>query len=315
MYRNLKVGVIIPAYNEEAQILKVIASIPLYIDQIIVVNDGSRDRTLAKLEEAKLTEPRLKVVDHGKNHGTGAARVTGLKNFLKEDLDIVSLIDGDGQMDLSELSSLLDPLIDGNYDLVKGNRFFSGEAWSKIPKVRYLGNAMLSLLTKISSGYWHIADFQTGFIVMKRALITKIDLDHLYHHYGFPNDLLIHANIAKGRVIDVPIKPLYGVGEKSNIKLGIVIPKIGWLLFRRFFWRLKQKYIIRDFHPLVLFYFIGFMFGGVTIILFIRLFYMWGITGKIPAINALAAMFSFMSSNLFILFAMWFDMEYNKDLK
>jgi len=315
MYRNFKIGVVIPAYNEEAQILKVISSIPVYIDHIFVVNDGSKDNTLGKLQEAKVTEPRLKFFSHEKNQGTGAARITGLKNVLNEDLDIISLIDGDGQMDLSELPSLLDPLIDRNYDLAKGNRFFSGEAWSKIPKVRYLGNAMLSLLTKISSGYWHIADFQTGYIVIRKSLLEKIDLNHLYHHYGFPNDLLIHANIAKGRVVDVPIKPIYGVGEKSNIKFRKVIPKIGWLLIRRFFWRLKEKYVIRDFHPLVLFYFIGFMFAVITLILFIRLFYMWGLNGKIPSINALAAMFSFMSSNLFILFAMWFDMEYNKDLK
>jgi len=315
MYRNFKIGVVIPAYNEEAQILKVTSSIPSYIDHIIVVNDGSKDNTLGKLQEAQLTEPRLKFFSHEKNRGTGAARITGLKNILNEDVDIVALIDGDGQMDLSELPSLLDSLIDRKYDLAKGNRFFSGEAWSKIPKVRYLGNAMLSLLTKISSGYWHIADFQTGYIVIRKSLLAKIDLDHLYHHYGFPNDLLIHANIAKGRVVDVPIKPIYGVGEKSNIKFRKVIPKIGWLLIRRFFWRLKEKYVIRDFHPLVLFYFIGFMFAIITLVLFIRLFYMWGTHGKIPSINALAAMFSFMSSNLFILFAMWFDMEYNKDLK
>jgi hypothetical protein len=116
-------------------------------------------------------------------------------------------------------------------------------------------------------------------------------------------------------VADVPVEPVYNVGERSGIKYKKIIFTIGWLLFKMFFWRMKEKYIIRDFHPLIFFYFFGWLFGILTMILFIRMFYSWYEIGHIPPINALAAMFSFMSSNLFILFAMWFDMEANKELK
>ena len=123
-------------------------------------------------------------------------------------------------------------------------------------------------------------------------------------------------NVSNMRVRDVPINPVYGIGEKSGIKIRKVIFTIGWLLIKRFFWRLKEKYIIRDFHPLVFFYFFGFIFSLITIGLFARLFYHWIYMGRdIPSINALAAMFSFMSGSLFTLFAMWFDMIENKDLK
>jgi hypothetical protein len=122
-------------------------------------------------------------------------------------------------------------------------------------------------------------------------------------------------NILNLRIRDVPVRPVYGVGEKSGIKLRKVIFTMSYLLFKNFLWRLKEKYIIRNFHPLVFFYFLGFLFSMSTLILFIRLFYRWWLIGSIPPINALSAMFTFMSASLFILFAMWFDMEENKDLR
>jgi hypothetical protein len=115
--------------------------------------------------------------------------------------------------------------------------------------------------------------------------------------------------------VDVPITPIYNIGETSGIKIRKVMFTISWLLIRRFFWRLKEKYIIRDFHPLIFFYFFGLLFMVISILLFFRLCFVWSLTGHIPSINALAMMFSFMSSSLFTLFAMWFDMETNKHLK
>lgn len=315
MYREHKICLIIPAYNEEKQIGKVLSQISDIVDQIIVVNDGSKDKTAEEVIKYQNQDARIHLINHEKNQGTGAARISGIRKSLKMDIDIMGFVDGDGQMDLNELTSLLDPIIEDQADLVKGNRFFSGEAWDKMPRMRYYGNATLSLLTKIASGYWHIADFQTGYIVMRKIIAERIDLDHLYTSYGFPNDLLIHANVANARAIDLPIKPLYNVGEKSSMKIWKVIPKLSWLIIQRFFWRLKERYIKRDFHPLVLFYLSGFVFGLITIALSIRMFIMWGINGKIPPINALAAMFSFMSTTLFILFAMWFDMEYNRRMR
>lgn len=312
MYKNQKICVIIPAYNEEKNIKSVICSIPDFVDNIIVVNDGSSDNTFYILSELVDQNNKLKVLNHKKNKGNGAARISGLKESLNLDTDVICLLDGDGQMDIEDMPRLLGPIVDENADFSKGNRFFSGEAWTKIPKIRYMGNAFLSLLTKIASGYWHLADSQTGYIAVKKEVISKINLDHLYHDYGFPNDLIIHANVVKAVAVDVPIKPVYNIGEKSNLKIWKVMPKITWLLFKRFLWRLKEVYIIRDFHPLVFFYIFGVSLFFVSIPLFARIIYIWAISGSIPKVNVLALMFTMISGLQFILFAMWFDMDYNR---
>jgi hypothetical protein len=218
-------------------------------------------------------------------------------------------------MDPADLPSILDPVVSGEVDYSKGNRFFTGEAYQKMPKIRYFGNAVLSLLTKIASGYWHIADSQSGYTAINKKALQLIDWDKMYPRYGQPNDLLVRLNVYDLKVRDVPVRPVYNIGEKSGIKIPKVIFTISWLLLKLFLWRLKEKYIIRNFHPLVFFYFFGVIFKILTIVLFVRLFYMWHLTGHIPPINALAALFSFMSASLFLLFAMWFDMEYNKHLK
>jgi len=142
-----------------------------------------------------------------------------------------------------------------------------------------------------------------------------VDWGKMYNRYGQPNQLLVMLNILNLRVRDVPVRPIYGVGEKSGIKLRKVVFTMSYLLLKNFLWRMKEKYIVRNFHPLIFFYFLGAFFGISTIFLFSRLFYKWWLLGSIPPINALAAMFTFMSSSLFIIFAMWFDMEANKDLK
>ena len=133
----------------------------------------------------------------------------------------------------------------------------SGEAWTLIPRSRYLGNAILSLLTKIASGYWHVADSQAGYTALSLDALRRLDLDRLYRRYGFPNDMLVHLNVQNARVRDVPSRPIYGVGERSGIRIRRVAPRIAWLLFKGFWWRLGQKYVIRDFHPLVFFYGLG----------------------------------------------------------
>jgi hypothetical protein len=209
----------------------------------------------------------------------------------------------------------LDPIVNEDVDYAKGNRLFTGEAFKKIPKIRYFGNSVLSLLTKIASGYWHVADSQCGYTAINRKALAMVDWGRMYKRYGQPNQLLVMLNVLNFRVRDVPVRPVYGVGEKSGIKLRKVIFTMSYLLLKNFLWRLKEKYIIRDFHPLIFFYFLGTFFAMSTLFLFLRLFYKWWLLGNIPPINALAAMFTFMSASLFIVFAMWFDMEANKDLK
>jgi hypothetical protein len=137
----------------------------------------------------------------------------------------------------------------------------------------------------------------------------------MYQWYGQPNDILVRLNVYNFKVRDVPVEPVYNIGEKSGIKIRKVLFTISWLLIKLFLWRMKEKYIIRDFHPLIFFYALGAFFYTAMILLFIRVFYVWFSEGDIPDINALAAFFSFMSGSLFTLFAMWFDMESNKELK
>ncbi|MBN1788498.1 MAG: glycosyltransferase family 2 protein [Sedimentisphaerales bacterium] len=316
MYKNKTVCVVVPAYNEEDLIGKVIETMPDYVDKIVVVDDTSIDNTATIVSQyAEKSNGKVVLICHDKNQGVGAAIATGYKWARDNKIFATAVMAGDAQMDPEDLPALLDPVVNGEIDYAKGNRLFTGNAWNIIPKVRYLGNSFLSLLTKIASGYWHIADSQTGYTVINLRSLELIDPDKIYKRYGMPNDLLVKLNIYNLKVRDVPIKPIYNIGEKSGIKIHKVVPKLSWLLFKCFLYRIKEKYIIRDFHPLVFFYMFGFLFDIATLILFLRLFCKWFSMSHIPPMNALAAMFSFITAVQFTLFAMWFDMEANKDLK
>ncbi len=315
MYKSKSVCIVVPAYNEETQIKKVIETLPDYVDKIVIVDDLSSDNTVDKVIECQQRNDKVVLIQHKVNSGCGGALSTGYKWVKDNGFDVAVRMDGDGQMNPENLSAILDPVVENRADYSKGNRLFTGEAYKKIPKIRYFGNALLSLMTKIASGYWHIADFQSGYTAINKAALDTIEWDKMYKRYGQPNDLLIRLNVYGFKVSDIPVEPVYDVGEQSGINIIKVIFTLGWLLIKMFLWRMKEKYIIRDFHPLIFFYFLGFLFGISTIMLFTRVFYFWLLYSHIPSINALAAMFAFMSSSLFILFGMWFDMEYNKDLK
>ncbi len=315
MYHNQTVCAVVPCYNEVSQIEKVITSMPEYVDHLVLVDDLSTDNTVMKINDLQKDFPKIVLIKHKINQGVGGAIASGYKWARDNQIDLAVVMAGDGQMNPDDLPALLEPVAKGMADYSKGNRLFTGEAFSKIPKIRYLGNGFLSLLTKITSGYWNIADSQSGYTVINKKALQTIDWDQMYKRYGQPNDLLVRLNVENFKVTDVPVEPVYNVGEKSGIQIRKVIFTISWLLIRLFFWRMKEKYIIRDFHPLVFFYCLGCVFSLATIVLFFRVFFMWYLTGHIPSINALAAMFSFMSASQFSLFAMWFDMEANKHLK
>ena len=182
--------------------------------------------------------------------------------------------------------------------------------------MRYLGNAFLSMLTKIASGYWHVADSQSGFTAISRAALMALDLDRLYHSYGYPNDLLIQLNIRNFRVADVPTHPRYGVGERSSMNVFMVMPTVSYLLFRGFLNRLFVKYVVKDFHPLVFFYFFGIAFLAVGTLLGLLYSALRIFTGAgIPTATIVLVAMLVIGGLQFLLFAMWFDMEYNKTLK
>ncbi len=314
MYKDRTVGVVIPAYNEEALIARSLASIPEFVDRVVVVDDGCLDATADVVRQAAAADPRIRLVRHAENRGVGAAVASGYAWCRSQGLDVAVVMGGDAQMDPADLPALLDPVVERRADYAKGNRLVSGEAWQKMPHVRYLGNTVLTFMTKIASGYWHVTDSQSGYTAIGRSALYLLPLAEIYPRYGMPNDLLVTLNIYGMRVVDVPVKPIYGIGERSGIRIGRILFSLSFLMMRLFVKRMVHKYVIRDFHPLVLFYAFGSGLLLVDLALIVRLFVVWSARGSIPPINALAIVFCTLMSFQSILFAMLFDMEANRDL-
>ncbi|HWQ22967.1 MAG TPA: glycosyltransferase family 2 protein [Gaiellaceae bacterium] len=313
MLAGKRVAVVVPAYDEERLVAVTLRGLPDFVDRVYVVDDGSRDRTAE--EALAVGDPRVELIRHDANRGVGAAIVSGYRRALEEGIDVTCVMAADNQMDPGELRALAEPVARGEVEYAKANRLVSGEAWQLIPRTRYLGNAVLSLLTKIASGYWHVADSQAGYTALSLDALRRLDLDRLYPRYGFPNDLLVHLNVQSARVRDVPSRPVYGVGERSGIRLRSVVPRISWLLVKAFWWRLGQKYVIRDFHPLVFFYAFGVLMtlaglalGALEVVLRI-------LGNEIPAATIVLVAVLLIAGVQLTLFAMWFDMEANKDLR
>jgi glycosyltransferase involved in cell wall biosynthesis len=310
-----RVAVVVPAHNEEQLLPVMLAAVPDFVDRIIVVDDASHDGTVGRAHTAAAVDGRVTILAREQNGGVGAAIVTGYKRALEERLDVTCVMAADNQMDPDDLEAIVLPVARGEVDYAKANRLVTGQAWELIPRHRYLGNAVLSLLTKIASGYWHVADSQSGFTAVSLPMLERLDLNRIYPRYGFPNDMLVHLNVWNARVRDVPSRPVYGVGEESGIRLYRVVPAISLLLFKAFWWRLWQKYVIRDFHPLVFFYvlgilmsFAGFGLGIAEVVLRIE-------GNDITAATIVLVALLLIFGSQFSLFAMWFDMESNKDLR
>jgi glycosyltransferase involved in cell wall biosynthesis len=313
MLEGKHVTVVVPAHDEEQLIGATLGGIPGFVDRIVVVDDGSKDSTAERA--LSLSDTRVDIVSHDVRRGVGAAIVSGYKRALEDGSDVVCVMAGDNQMDPADLATLVLPVARGELDYAKANRLVSGQAWEQIPHMRYLGNAVLSLLTKIASGYWHVADSQSGYTAIGRSMLEQLDLDRVYTGYGFPNDFLVHLNVWNARVRDFRSRPVYGVGERSGIRYHRVVPRISWLLLKGFFWRLREKYVIRDFHPLVFFYALGLLFtlaglalGGIEL--------GYRIAGNAVSVGTVVLVaLLLVSGSQFTLFAMWFDMESNKDLR
>jgi len=313
---NAKVAVVVPCYNEELLIRRVLDTMPEWVDRIYVVDDASTDATVEVVAQYVERHPeRIRLIRHERNQGVGGAIATGYKAALADQMDVTAVMAGDAQMDPEDLPRIVAPVARGECDYAKGNRLFQGDAWRIIPRVRYLGNSVISLLTKIASGYWHVADSQSGYTAINLVALRRIDWDSMYKRYGQPNDLLVRLNIQNFRVRDVPVRPIYGIGERSGIKPIRMIPKLSWLLFKLFLYRMLQKYVIRDFHPLLFFYAAGialfpsgFLFGSYLLVK--RL-----MVGPVADTSALFAAFLTITGLQFLFFAMWFDMDYNKELK
>jgi glycosyltransferase involved in cell wall biosynthesis len=318
MLEGRRVYVVIPAYNEQKLIGGVLDTMTEWVDRMIAVDDASTDETPRVLCAAQTRlGKRLRIVRHERNLGVGAAIISGYKAALEEleGKDMVAVMAGDAQMDPADLPRLLAPLMKDQADYTKGNRLFTGEAWRIIPRHRYLGNAALSFATKIASGYWHVADSQSGYAAITAETLAVLELRRLYPRYGFPNHLLVELNIYDFRVKDVTMRPVYNIGEVSGIRLPRVIPTISWLLFKCYFWRMKEKYIIRDFHPLVFFLAMGLLLTVFGFAFGVYIVYLRIVTGGLSPNGVIFDALCLIMGMQMIFFAMWMDMEHNKGLK
>lgn len=315
MYREKKISLVIPAYNEEKLIGKTLGAVPAVFDRIYVVDDASTDQQAVVIQNIAATDSRVRLLRHSENQGPGGAIITGYKESAREGYDIAVVIGGDHQMDLSQIRNFLDPLVDGKCDYAKGNRFLLkqyAETVRLMPKVRFYANWLITLLTKVASGYFKIMDVVDGYTAIQRNAIETINWDLAWKRYGYPMDFLVRLNAYGFRVLDIPRTAIYTPGERqSQIKGFSYAMQVTPMLIRDFFWRLRFKYMYRSFHPLVFFYLTGIPliafgmgFGGFLI--YDKIFrYGFLVTGPKAILVALSVLIGFQ----FVLFAMLFDMQ------
>ncbi|WP_336343282.1 glycosyltransferase family 2 protein [Halalkalicoccus ordinarius] len=348
MYREHTISVIVPAYNEEGFIGNVIRDMPEFVDRIYVIDDCSTDGTWEEIqatvrsaeeERVKTQAPsgefetavtdggtkslleqravvhglsgRVVPIQHRENRGAGGAIKTGYLAALQDKVDISVTVDGDGQMDLSQMTTLLDPIVEGKADYAKGNRLLYADYRSNMPKWRFFGNSILTFLTKIASGYWKTMDPQNGYTAISHRALDNAEIEDMYEYYGYCNDLLVKLNAKGMRVADVALPAIYGE-EESSIKYPEYIRKVSGMLLKNFLWRLKTRYLVLDFHPLALFYYfgaamvtLGMVGGGWSV--YVGLFG----TESFFVRSSLSLMIFTMGS-MFLMFAMLFDMQANE---
>jgi dolichol-phosphate mannosyltransferase len=257
MRENLKCCVVLPAYNESLHLETVVGRIPAWVDGIIVVDDASTDDTLRVAQS--LTDTRVQVHHHEKNRGVGGAMVTGFRAALDGGYDVAIKMDADDQMDAEELPVLVRPIELGLAEYVKGNRFRRTGRPSAMPGRRWFGNVVLSFLTKVASGYWHVFDPQCGFIAITAPTLRRLKLDGIARDYFFENDMLIRLNVIDARVVDVDTSSLYG-DETSYVSIGRVSWSFPPRLARGFLWRFVRRHLMNDFGLIGLLAIAGFAF-------------------------------------------------------
>ncbi|MDR2564604.1 MAG: glycosyltransferase family 2 protein [Bifidobacteriaceae bacterium] len=249
MYKGLKVGVVVPAYKEEAHIETVIKTMPEFVDRIAVVDDASPDNTGEVARAA--ADQRTEVVTHQVNQGVGGAIVTGHRRMIELDMDVSVVMAGDAQMDPAHLPRLLDPIAEEGVGFTKANRFYSSTSFEGMPRHRIFGNMILTLLTKAASGYWNLVDPQNGYTACTTEVLRRLPLGKVHKRYDFENDLLIWLNIFDVRARDVNIPAVYGA-ETSTMNLAKVAPRIMGTLIAGGWRRLWRKYILWSFSPIAL---------------------------------------------------------------
>lgn len=311
------------SYNSTSVRLEDKKNIPLaatrynYADRVLH-EQNLKEVSLFNPAEVVNTNPendRIIIINHKQNGGVGAAIASGYKWCKDHNIDCTAVMAGDGQMDPHELESICNPVIFEQVDYVKGNRLIHRSSWLVIPRVRFFGNSILSILTKLASGYWRVSDTQTGYTAMSNKALNAIKLFDIYKSYGMPNDMLVKLNIAYCTIREVEIKPVYNVGEQSKMRIFKVIPKVSWLLIKLFFKRLWIKYLFRDFHPLFLLYHSSILLFLTALPYAFKIVYLTiNPIRQISEATILAFMFLIISAFNAFLFAMWMDIQDNERL-
>jgi glycosyltransferase involved in cell wall biosynthesis len=247
MFRGRKIAVVIPAFNEADKIAHTIRSVPGFVDHIIVVDDASTDGTaaivarIARRSSGRTARRGIEILIHPKNRGVGAAIATGYRRALELCVHATAVMAGDAQMDPADLPRLLLPVVSGAADYAKGNRFAWPGCWRTMPLHRVVGNVALSLLTRASSGYLRMFDSQCGYTVASRQALQAIDPDKMFARYGYLNDLLARLHASGARLVDVPVRPVYGRDWRSGIRVAAVMGPILFVLARSFVRRLVRR--------------------------------------------------------------------------
>ncbi len=346
MYDEQTIGVVVPAYNEEGHVGEVIDSTPTYVDRIYVVDDASTDETWteirkharratgspADIDRIETPSPRsgsedpdpasvevgtdggntphMVSVRHETNRGAGAAVKTGYSYALEDEMDVIAVMDGDGQMDPDELERIVKPVTDGDVTYAKGNRLRSGRDYEEMSRWRLVGNGILTLLTRVSSGYWDLSDPQNGFTAISKEGLRTVRYRNLYDRYGFLNDMLSALNVNQEPIADVSHTAVYA-DETSSINYSTFVPRLSLLLARNFIERLIRSYLVRRFHPLIVCY----ALGAITLIT--------GVGGGLYALSS-PAVDSFLGGmtslavgvlgGLLLILGAWFDVSENEGL-
>lgn len=257
---KLQVAVVIPAYRAADRIVDVLKTVPKTVSNIIVIDDACPDES-GLLAKKKVKDSRLEVVFHERNLGVGGATVSGMNRALELGANIVVKLDADGQMDPRRIPELLQPILNYEADYVKGNRFHSLESLEKMPRIRIFGNAILSLMSKFSTGYWDITDPTNGFFAIHSDVLRRIHLEKLRKGWFFESDLLFRASLVRAVVLDLPMDSVYG-DQSSNLKPIRVIPEFVSRHTVNLFKRIFYNYYLKEWNIVSLELPIGVAFFG-----------------------------------------------------
>lgn len=245
------IAVVIPAFRTERHIRDVVSTIPDFVSLIVVVDDRSPDDTAAIVTALQRVDDRVVLHRHEHNQGVGGAVISGYRIARERGADVVVKMDGDGQMDPEQLGRLVDPILRGQADYTKGNRFLHARQLASMPRARRIGNLGLSFLTKLTSGYWNVFDPTNGYTAIHTAALAAIDVDRLARRYFFEISMLVELGVAGAVVEDVPMPARYGE-EVSSLSIGKTLREFPQRLARSCLRRIWMQHFVRDFTPLAL---------------------------------------------------------------